>query len=274
LNSDSPRSIWKGSISFGLVNIPIRLYSAADGKGFSFNQLCLNGHKIQYKKWCSVEEKEVPYHEIKKGYELSKDKYVIVEKEELQRIALKTTKTIDIKEFVDAAEFDPIFVEKSYYVAPEPKKGTNEQDKAYGLLVKVLKDSNKMAVGKVILRDNKEHLVALRAYQRGIVMHILYYMDEIKPVEQIKEISETSPSKIESKELELGQLLVENLTSEEFDISQYSDSYAKELEKLIDAKSKGKIFIEEKQPVAPTKDLVSALKASLEQKKSPKGRIK
>jgi DNA end-binding protein Ku len=101
------------------------------------------------------------------------------------------------------------------------KKGINEQDKAYSLLVKVLKDTNKMAVGKVILRDNKEHLVALRAYQRGIVMHILHYMDEIKPVEQIKEISETSPSKIESKELELGQVLVENLISEEFDISQF-----------------------------------------------------
>ena len=99
------------------------------------------------------------------------------------------------------------------------------------MLVKVLKDTNKMAVGKVILKDNKEHLVALRAYQRGIVMHILHYMDEIRPVDQIKEISESTPAKIDSKEMELGQLLVQNLTSQEFDISQYSDTYAKELEK-------------------------------------------
>jgi DNA end-binding protein Ku len=206
--------MWKGSISFGLVNIPIRLYNAADGKGFSFNQLCSNGHKIQYKKWCPVEEKEVSYSEIKKGYEITKDNYVVIEKDELQKIELKTTKTIDIKEFVDAGEFDPIFVEKSYYIAPEPKKGTNQQDKAYSLLVKVLKDTNKMAVGKVILKDNKEHLVALRAYQRGIVMHILHYMDEIRPVDQIKEISESTPAKIDSKEMELGQLLVQNLTSQ------------------------------------------------------------
>jgi len=276
LSSAPPRSMWKGSISFGLVNIPIRLYNAADGKGFSFNQLCSNGHKIQYKKWCPVEEKEVSYSEIKKGYEITKDNYVVIEKDELQKIELKTTKTIDIKEFVDAGEFDPIFVEKSYYVAPEPKKGTNQQDKAYSLLVKVLKDTNKMAVGKVILKDNKEHLVALRAYQRGVVMHILHYMDEIRPVDQIKEISESTPAKIDSKEMELGQLLVQNLTSQEFDISQYSDTYAKELEKLIDAKSKGKTFIiqEEKEPSGQTKDLVSALKASLQQKKAPKGRTK
>jgi DNA end-binding protein Ku len=268
--------MWKGSISFGLVNIPIRLYNAADGKGFSFNQLCSKGHKIQYKKWCPVEEKEVSYSEIKKGYEITKDNYVVIEKDELQKIELKTTKTIDLKEFVDAGEFDPIFVEKSYYVAPEPKKGANQQDKAYSLLVKVLKDSNKMAVGKVILKDNKEHLVALRAYQRGIVMHILHYMDEIRPVDQIKEISESTPAKIDGKEMELGQLLVQNLTSQEFDISQYSDTYAKELEKLIDAKSKGKTFTiqEEKEPSGQTKDLVSALKASLQQKKSPKGRTK
>jgi DNA end-binding protein Ku len=171
----------------------------------------------------------------------------------LEKIKLKTTKTIDLKEFVDTNEFDPILVEKSYYIAPDVKKGTTTIDKAYSLLVKILKETNNMGIGKVILRDNKEHLIALRAYQRGIVMHTLRYMDEIRPVEDIKEISEATPTKIDSKEMELGQLLIKNLGAEQFDISQYSDSYAKELEKLIEAKSKGKAFtIKEEEPIAET----------------------
>lgn len=263
----TPRSLWKGSISFGLVSIPVRLYNATYDKEFSFNQLCPNGHKIQYKRWCLVEEKEFSYAEIKKGYEITKGKYIIIDKENLDKIKLKTTKTIDVKEFINMNDFDPIFVEKSYYVAPDIKRGTTAiLDKAYSLLVRVLKESDKICIGKVILRENKEHLVALRAYQRGIVMHILRYIDEIRPVEDIKEISEATLAKIDNKELELGQLLVQNLSSEQFDISQYSDSYAKELKKLIEAESKGKtVTIKEEEPIAETKDLVAALKASLQQ---------
>jgi DNA end-binding protein Ku len=230
--------------------------------------LCPNGHKIQYKRWCPVEEREYSYAEIKKGYEIAKDKYIMIEKENLDKIKLKTTRTIDVKEFINLDEFDPLFVEKSYYVAPDVKKGTSTTvDKAYSLLVRVLKDDNKICIGKVILRENKEHLVALRAYQRGMIMHILRYIDEIRPVEDIKEISEATPAKIDNKELELGQLLVHNLSSEQFDISQYSDSYATELKKLIEAESKGKTFSikEEAEPMAETKDLVAALKASLQQ---------
>ena len=136
----SPRSIWKGSISFGLVSIPVRLYNATYDKEFSFNQLCPNGHKIHYKRWCPVEEREYSYAEIKKGYEIAKDKYIIIEKENLDKIKLKTTRTIDVKEFIDMDEFDPLFVEKSYYVAPDVKKGTSTTlDKAYSLLVKCTK---------------------------------------------------------------------------------------------------------------------------------------
>ena len=115
------RSIWKGSISFGLVNIPIKLYSAAEDKTFSFNQLCQKGHRIQYKRWCPVEDTEVPYQQIQKGYEIAKDNYALIEKQEFENIKLKTTRTIDIKEFVDTKELDPIFVQKSYYVAPDSK---------------------------------------------------------------------------------------------------------------------------------------------------------
>jgi DNA end-binding protein Ku len=257
------RSLWRGSISFGLVNIPIRLYSATDDRVFSFNQLCKNGHRIQYKRWCPVEEREVPFEEIKKGYEIAKDNYVVIEKEELKKISIKTTKTIDIKEFVIEQELDPIFVEKSYYVGPDSKTGT---DKAYSLFVAVLKNTKKIAVGKVVLRD-REQLVALRAYQRGIVLHVLHFLDEIRPMDEIKEITAnaTAKIKINEQELELGKTLVEQLTSEELDISGFYDAYTKEVEQLIAAKTKGKEIIATAQPESEesAKDLLSALKASI-----------
>jgi DNA end-binding protein Ku len=272
-------SIWSGSISFGLVNIPVKIYTATENMDFSFKQLDDKGHKIQHKKWCPVEDKEVPYSELKKGYPISKNNYVVLEKEDLDKIKLKTTDTIDIKEFIKTEDFDPIFVEKSYYIAPSTGKKKNSSNtpsspsKAYSLFVNALNETKRIAIGKVVLRE-KEHLVALRAYQRGLVMHQLKYLDEIKPMEQVGELSSSSSSinssqqasKVDSKELSLGKSLVENLTSEDFDPSQYSDTYAKELEKLIQAKSKGqqvKEVTEGKGKEEDTKDLLEALKASL-----------
>jgi DNA end-binding protein Ku len=255
------RSIWKGSISFGLVNIPIKLYSAAEEKVFSFNQLCQNGHRIRYKRWCSIEDREVSYEEVQKGYEIAKDNYVLIQKQELENIKLKTTKTIDIKEFVDARELDPIFVQKSYYVAPDSKT----PDKAYLLLLNILKNTDKIAIGKVVLRE-REQLVALRAFQRGIIMHVLHYLEEIRPMDEIKEISASATNKIklEEQELALGKILVEQLGSERLDISNYGDAYTRELEKLIEAKSQGKLHtVKEEEPKESTKDLLEALKASV-----------
>jgi DNA end-binding protein Ku len=263
------RVIWKGSISFGLVNIPIQVFSATQKEEYtSFNQLCDKGHKIKYKKWCPVEEREVQWSEIKKGYEISKDTYVVLEKEELQGVKLKTNDTIEIKEFIESEQFDPIFIEKNYYVGPDPgKKKKNEasSNKAYSLLVKILNETNKVAVGKVVLRD-KEHVVALRAYQRGLVMHQLKYLDEIRPMDEIGLLD--GFQQVDSKELSLGKTLVENLSSKEFDLGQYSDSYAKELEKLIEAKSKGQevIIKEQEEESEETTDILEALKASLKVK--------
>ena len=275
------RSIWKGSISFGLVNIPVKLHSTTDSsKDFSFNQLDDKGHRIQHKKWCSVEDKEIPGSEIKKGYQISKDNYVVVEKEDLEKIKIKTTQSIDIKEFIDSKHFDPILIEKSYYVAPEKSKKNGVIDKAYTLFAKVISETNKIAIGKVVLKD-REHLVALRAYQRGIVMHQLRYIDEIKPVDEVEEMSgaaaaaasSSSQPLIDNKELSLGKILVENLTSKEFDISEYSDEYTKQLEQLINAKISGKKTFhsssaENEEDVS--KNLLEALKASIQQKAKPK----
>jgi DNA end-binding protein Ku len=260
------RSMWKGSISFGLVNIPVGVYVATEDREFSFNQLCANGHRIHYKKWCPVEEREVSNSEIKKGYEITKAQYIVLEKADLDKIKLKTTNTIDIKEFVQEQDLNPILIEKSYYVAPDNK---NRNDKAYSLLVKVLSETKKIAIGKVVFKD-KEHVIALRPYQRAIVMHLLHYIDEIRPVDEVSELKGLQRANIDNKELSLGKLLVENLSSEHFDISQYSDAYAKELEKLIESKAKGKTVVAKpaEQVKEEPKDLVSALKASLEKTKT------
>src|ERR671922_414086 len=241
------RSIWKGAISFGLVNIPIQVFSATQREDFtSFNQLCEKGHKIKYKKWCPVEEREVSWSEIKKGYEITKNNYVVLEKEEIENIKLKTTNTIEVKEFIDSEEFDPIFIEKNYYVGPDPgKKKTETSAKAYSLFVKILNETKKIAIGKVVLRE-KEQLVALRAYQRGLVMHQLRYLDEIRPMDEIRGLDRTQ--KFVVRDQSLGRRLVESLTTEKFDPGQYSDTYAKELEKLIEAKSKGqKVTVKEEE---------------------------
>jgi DNA end-binding protein Ku len=163
------RSIWKGNISFGLVNIPIEVFTATQKEDFtSFNQLCGKGHKIKYKKWCPVEEREVPWSEIKKGYEISKDNYVVIEKEDFEKIKLKTTNTIEIKEFIDSEDFDPIFIEKDYYIGPETgtKKKKNKanaaaSNKAYSLFVKILHETNKVAIGKVIVFGRLRLLLVL-----------------------------------------------------------------------------------------------------------------
>jgi DNA end-binding protein Ku len=227
----------------------------------------------------------VQYSEIKKGYELAKDKYVVIEKQEFEKIAIESTRTINIKEFIDEWELDPLFVEKSYYIAPDlvdkrRKKGKDSssspvtiQDKAYSLLVKVLHDTKKIAIGKLVLKDGeKEHLIAIRAYQRGFIMHTLHYIDEIKPVEDIKEISETKVPEIDKNELSLGKLLVENLTSKGFDISRYHDEYVEKLEDLIKAKAKGEVQVVRQAVKKPrqTQDLIAALKASLAKPPSAK----
>jgi DNA end-binding protein Ku len=272
------RSIWKGAISFGLVNIPIQVFSAEQKEEYtSFSQLCQKGHRIKYKKWCPVEDREVPWSEIKKGYEITKNNYVLIEKEEIENIKLKTTNTIEIKEFINSEEFDPLFIEKSYYVGPDTgkkKKGSDNTTnntipaKAYSLFVKILNETKKVAIGKVVLRD-KEQLVGLRAYQRGLVMHQLKYLDEIRPMDEIGGLD--SAQKIDANELSLGKTLVENLTAEEFDLGQYSDAYAKELEKLIEAKSRGeKVTIkEEEEKPEETTDLLKALRASINTQNKP-----
>ncbi|OYT42000.1 MAG: Ku protein [Candidatus Aenigmarchaeota archaeon ex4484_224] len=258
-----PRAIWSGSISFGLVTIPIKVYPAIKQKEIKFNLVDKEGHPIKYKYWCEEENREVPKDEVRKAFKISKDKYIIIEKNDLEKLKLKTTKTIEIIEFIDISQIDPIFYETAYYLAP-----SQGGEKAYFLFAEALRLSNKAAIAKVVMR-NKEYLVAIRAYKKGLVMHILHYIDEIRDIEEIPELKTLIPLKEE--ELKLAQALIEKLTEKEVDLSKFKDTYTEALKKLIKAKIEGKEFkIEEEKPAEEAKSLMKALEESIEIAKKKK----
>jgi DNA end-binding protein Ku len=259
-----PRAIFSGAISFGLVHIPIKIYSATETKEIEFHMLCPECHTpLEYKRWCPKCDKEVPWQAVEKGFKIAKDRWVILKKEELQKIKLPSTKTIDIQAFVDISQIDPIFFEKSYYVVPE-----EGGEKPYSLFVEALRLANKAAIGKIVMRE-KEYLVALRPFKRGITMHILYYLGEIRDIEKLPELERLVV--VSKEELELAKALIEKLTEEELDLSKFKDEYTEALKKLIRAKAEGKEFMmEEERPVEAAKSLMEALKASVEQAKKKK----
>jgi len=192
-----------------------------------------------------------------KGYKLTKEKWIILEKEELEKIKLPSTKTIEIMEFVDVSQIDPIYFEKAYYIVPE-ESGI----KAYSLFVEALRLANKAAIGRVVMRE-KEYLVAIRAFKKGLAMHILYYLGEIKDIDKLSELKNLVV--VRKEELELAKLLINKLTAKEFDATRFRDRYTEALKKLIKAKAKGEEFeIEEEKPAAKAKNLMEALKASVE----------
>ncbi len=250
------KSVWNGSIAFGLVNIPVRVYLATHDIEPPLHSLCKNGHRIVYKRWCPVENREVSWQELKKGFELSADKYVVLEKEDLEKIRIPSTKTIEVKEFVEAGQLDPIYVDRSYYVVPD-KNG----ERAYALFFSVLAMLNKLAIGTFTMND-KEHVVALRAYQKGLLMQTLHYNEEIMPIEDLAELKNLP--KPEKKELELAQLLVQKLSKESLNMAQFADSYAEALRNLIKAKASGKEYVvEAAKEVKAAKSLIDSLTESL-----------
>jgi DNA end-binding protein Ku len=256
------RSIWNGAITFGLITIPVGLYSAVEEKSFKFNQLhAADNGRIKYKRTCSVCEQEVAFEEIVKGYEYEKDRYVVFTEEELDRLPSDSVRAIDIVAFVPLEEIDPIFFQRSYYLAPEPTG-----IKAYKLLEQALEKSGRVGIAKVTLRE-KEHLATLRMRDGVFVLETMHWPDEIRTpeFEELKKDVE-----IRKQELEMAASLVENL-SDHFDPQQFTDSYRARLEEAVEAKVAGEevAFAPEK---APTKvaDLMEALKASVEATKKKK----
>jgi len=252
--------VWKGHLTFGLVSLPVRLHSAARGQTISFNLLHAPDHsRIKQMIFCQAEEKAVPRSELVKGYEYEKDRYVVVEDEDIKKVAPKTSKVMEILEFVEAREVDPIYLENSYYMAPE-----ESGEKPYALLFEALKQSGQFAVAKIAMH-NREHIVILRPGDRGIVLHTMYYEDEIRKVDEFR----TDTSLVKEKELALAQMLVSSLTAK-FEPEKYKDTYRENLESMIQTKLAGRKVIEiTAAPVAPVIDIMEALKKSLEVRKKP-----
>lgn len=234
------------------------MYISAKDRIVEFHNLCGECHtRLQYKRWCPKCEKEIAWNDIAKGYKIEKDKYVIIEKEELQALALKSTKAIEIIQFVDAGQIDPLFVENNYYLVPQ-----EGGEKAYSLFKDVLEITAKAAIGKVVMRS-KEYLIALRPYQKGLLLTMLHYKTEVIPMEQLEELKHLVL--VKESELKLAKDLIERLTGK-FDVENYRDEYVEAISNLIKKKVAGKEIVAKVEEIKPTetKDLMQALKASVE----------
>jgi len=251
--------MWKGVVSFGMVSIPIRLYNATESTArVSFRQLCPEHHSpISYKRWCAEGDHEVAYSEIKRGYEIGKDRYVLIDDKDLDNLPLPTAHAIDISEFVPTDEIEPgLYFDSAYFVEPEELG-----KKPYFLLKEALRVTGKMAIAKIALRD-KEHLAALHPNGKGLIMNTLHWPDEIRSTEGLKGLE--GEVKINPKELEMAKALVESL-SESFDPSRYKDEYREAVMKVVQAKMEGEV-IEAPEAPQPAKvmDLMEALRQSVE----------
>jgi DNA end-binding protein Ku len=249
------KTIWKGAISFGLVTIPIRVYTATEEKSFKFNQLHAKDQgRIKYKRTCSICGEEVAWDEIVKGFEYEKDHYVMLDDDEVER-GIRSTRTIDILKFVPSDEIDAIYWKNPYYLVPEQTGA-----KAYGLLRKALGDDGYVALAKVSFRD-KEHLATLRLRDNVFVLETMYWPDEIRPAdfEELEIDDEVRP-----QELKMARSLIENMT-DHFDPDEFHDEYREKLEQVVEAKIAGReIAVVEETGTATVVDLMEALKASVE----------
>jgi DNA end-binding protein Ku len=261
-----PSAIWTGAISFGLVQVPVKLVGATKSKDVSFNQLEKGtGARIRYRKVSDKTGEEVTADNIERGFEVSKGKYVIVEQSEIDTLRPKGGHEIDIEEFVDLDEIDPLYFEQPYYLVPD-KRG----EKPYALLVDAMQSMNKVAIGRVIMRS-KERLVAIRPIDGALVVETMRYADEVVPVNDLVPESEV---KLTEKEKTMARQLVESLAAEGFEPEKYHDQYREQLLDLISRKESGQDIVAEPQTEAPAKvlDLVAALEASIAKSKTAKER--
>ncbi len=259
------RAIWSGAISFGLVNVPVKLYSAVSRKTVRFHQLNQEtGVRIQQKRVDPSTGEEVSYDSIVKGFEIGPDRYVIVAPEELEALDPKKTKTIDIEEFVDLEEIDPLYYDHPYYLLP----GQGAQ-KPYKLLVEAMKQANKVAIARVVIRT-KEQLVAIRPVGEILAMASMNFADEVIDPDSFDE-APGEDVETRKREVEMAQQLIESLTTE-FDPSKYSDTYRERVLEMIEAKAEGhEIAVQPEEEPAPVPDLMAALEASLAASKKDKG---
>ena len=267
-----PHSIGSGTISFGLVSIPVKLYSAASSQSVSFNLLHVKcGNRIRQQRFCPVCNEVVERDALVKGYEFAKDQYVKINDEELKALEGEASKAIEIAEFVPLSKVDPIYFEKTYYLGPD--KGG---EKPYRLLADAMAQAGRVALAKFVMRG-KENLVLVRSAQKGLMLHTMYFADEVR---DFADIEKGESAKISGAETTLALRLIEELSAEEFKPDQYEDEYRQRVLDLVSSKAAGKeITIAAPQaPRAEVIDLVAALKESLgknvPQEKKPAVRAK
>ncbi|MEY2476942.1 MAG: end-binding protein Ku [Actinomycetota bacterium] len=260
-----PRAIWTGSISFGLVNVPVKVYSAVKHQDVAFHQMDEStGARVRNKRVSEKTGKEVPYEKIVKGYEFSKGKYVTITPDEITDFKPEATKTIDIEDFVELDDIDPIFYDKTYHLAPATKDGGAV--KAYALLLQAMRKEGRVGIGRVVLRT-KQYLAAIRPLEtdtKVLALSTMLFEDEIVPASEIPNVPSRAPS-VSDKELTMASRLIESLTTD-WKPSKYKDTYREELLDLIERKAKGKeIVVEESAAPQGEKivDLMAALEASL-----------
>ena len=255
--------MWMGTLNFGLVSMPVKLYSAVTNRSVHFNQLHgADNARIQQKRVCSADGEEVPFEEIVKGYELAPERYVVIEDAELQALAPEATRTIEIQDFVEIDEIDRIYFDQPYYVVPN-RGGA----RSYKLLLQAMRDTGKVAIARVVLRS-RERLVAVHPHEDVLMMTTLSYADEINPTSELRELGgEEESSAVGERELDVARRLVESL-AEPFDIARYRDTYREAVLDLIDRKASGEEIVVEPRPAAEalqSPDLMGALQASLKQ---------
>jgi DNA end-binding protein Ku len=251
-----PRAIWSGSISFGLVNVPVGLYSATESKDVRFHEFeGGSGRRIRHERVAEGTDKEVDYDDIVKGYEVADDKYVMLTKEELESVEPGRSRSIDVESFVSLGEIDPVYYEKSYYLAP--KAGG---EKAYALLRAAMEHSERVAIGRFVMRS-KQHLAAIRPSGPVLILETLFFGDEVRSPGDLDLPKRTKPPE---RELRIAEQLIDALTVD-FDPSSYTDTYRDRVLDLIETKAKGEEIVAERKdkPAAPVTDLMAALEASL-----------
>jgi DNA end-binding protein Ku len=255
-----PRSIWNGTISFGLAHVPIKLYSATESKTVHFREVHLSdGAPIEHRRICSKEGKEVPYKEVVKGFEVSEDEYVVLDKDEVKAAAGSRGKVVEIEEFVPEDAIDPVFYEKTYYV------GCRDDGEAYRVFHEALKQAGRVGIGRFTFHD-REYLAAVRSLDGVLALHTMRFHDEVVDAGELDvSIPRKGPSK---QEVKMAEQLVDTL-HERFDPTKYEDTYREAVLDLIDRKAKGKkIERVELEPREETDDLRAALEASLKGKRS------
>ena len=255
-----PRSMWSGAISFGLVNVPVKLYSAVNKKTVRFHQLNgRTGHRIAQKRTDAQTGDEVAFEDIVKGYELTKDRYVVITPDELETLDPVKSRSIDIEDFVDLADIDPVYYDHPYYLVPD--KGAA---KAYGLLLDAMRESGKVAIAKVVIRS-KEQLVAIRPARGDVLMmETMIFADEVVPPDSIDDLPAADDLNVSDRELKMAQQLIESLTSD-FEPEKYKDEYREKVLQMIERKASGEEITVQPEAPQPARvpDLMAALEASL-----------